>query len=441
MVDGDPGRRMEFGELREHWPVLVPCMLGLALASLQGFSLGVLIHPIEQEFGWSRAEITLGPFIIACMALLGGPLAGALIDRGGPRRVALAGVALYCGALAFLGAVTSSLLTWWAGWVLLGFAAPLVLATVWMTAINSVFSRNRGMAIALALCGTGVGAAVAPPLTNLLLVSHGWRGAYIGLAVISALLVVPAVLFLFHSPADRRGGAVARKSEAAVLAGFSAREGFTSPTFIKLTLAVLLFGMTSIALTANAVPVMISKGVNASAAAGLAALIGIGSITGRLIGGFLLDRFDAKFIAGGSVFAPILSSLLLLLLPDRGMTMAAACFLLGIAAGTEVDACSYLAARHFGMRSFGALFGTMNGVVLFGGGIAPLVANHVYDVTHSYDALLIGMIPTCLVSAGLFLSLGRYPHFGDVAAQSPCPDASEPAPAVAFGGNEAGGTV
>ena len=86
-----------------------------------------------------------------------------------------------------------------------------------------------------------------------------------------------------------------------------------------------------------------------------------------------------------------------------------ACLVLGLSIGTEVDACAYLAARHFGMRSFGTLFGAINGLLLFGTGFSPLASNYVYDVTKSYNPVLWSLIPLCVTAALLFLALGRYP--------------------------------
>ena len=397
-------------EWRQHWSVLVPCLAGILLASVHAYSLGVMIGPLEQEFGWSRAEITTGPFIISFIALLSGPLVGVAIDRVGPRRIALFGVFVFCVALAFLSTATSNILSWWARWAALGVAVSFILPTVWTTAINSLFSVNRGKALAFALVGTGLGAALVPSLTNFLIEWRGWRQAYIGLAVIFVLVVAPLVFFLFRGATDRVSSSVGR-SAGAMLPGLSAREGFRSPSFYKLTLAVMVFGVTSIALTTNAVPVLITQGFDGAAAAGLAGLIGIGSIIGRLGGGFLLDYFDAKRVAAVSAVFPIVTVALLLALPGSAWPAAIACLALGLSVGTEVDACAYLAARHFGMRSFGALFGTINGLLVFTTGMAPVIANYVYDVTRSYDLVLYALVPICLVAASLFLLLGRYPAF------------------------------
>ena len=423
------GAKPGFGELRRNWRVLPPCMIGITLCSVHGYSLGVMIPVLEREFGWPRAEISMGMMIISMIALVGAPLVGIAIDRFGPRHIALAGILVFSFGLANLSNATD-LQSWWLLWVLLAVGNMLILPTVWTKAINACFDRNRGIALAIALCGTGIAAAFVPTLTNGLVEHYGWRGAYIGLGGIGAAVTFPLAWLLFRTPGDggRRGSASRDPAEPAPqVQGISAREGFVQPGFLKLAGATLLFSITICALTTNLVPVLISRDLTPAAAAGIAGLLGLGSITGRIVGGFLLDRFDAAKVAAISVVMPVMTVALLLAFPGAGMA-AAACLILGLAVGTEVDCCAYLAARHFGLRSFGTLFGAMNGLMLFGNGIAPVLANHVYDVTKSYDIVLWIQIPACLGTALLFLLLGPYPDLA--AQQSPRPGA-QPDPAAA----------
>jgi MFS family permease len=400
---GGPG----VSELRQHWRVLPPCMIGITLCSVHGYSLGVMIPVLEREFGWARAEISMGMMIISMIALVGAPLVGVAIDRFGPRRIALGGIPLFCFALAMLSAA-NDVGTWWLLWILLGVGNMLILPTVWTKAINFYFDRNRGIALAIALCGTGIAATFVPSLTHSLVESYGWRGAYIGLGAIGMAVTFPLAWLLFRTP----GGAEARSPGAPQLlpdvTGVSARAGFAQPRFLKLAGATLLFSVTICALTTNLVPVLIARDLAPAAAAGIAGLLGLGSITGRIVGGFLLDRFDAAKVAAISVVMPVVTVLLLLAFPQVGVA-AVACLVLGLAVGTEVDCCAYLAARHFGLKSFGTLFGAMNGLMLFGAGIAPVLANYIYDVTKSYDIVLWAQIPACLGTAILFLLLGPYP--------------------------------
>lgn len=398
-------------EWRDNWRVLPPSLAGVMLCAVHGYSLGVMVAPLEHEFGWSRAAITSGPFIIALIALWAAPLSGYAIDRLGPRRIGLAGVALFCGALALLSQATASVVSWWLLWALLGFASMFILPTVWTAAIASRFSRHRGMALAIALCGTGITAAIVPMLTDWLVTRQGWRGAYLSLAAICFVVVFPLVLLLFRGRSDMQGAAPRTHR----LSRVELRAAIAEPRFLRLAAAVTVFSFALCALTVNAVPVLTGRGFGHAEAAQIAGLIGIGSVCGQLGGGYLLDRIDARKVAAGSVVAPILAALLLLASPDSTAAARVACLLVGLASGTEYDATAYLAARHFGMRNFGTLFGVISGLLLFTSGVAPLAANYAYDVTHSYDSVLWVQLPLGLVSALLFLALGAYPHFVDEA--------------------------
>jgi MFS family permease len=299
-------------EWRLNGAMLIPCLMGITLCSAPNHMLGVLVGPLERGFGWTRAEISSGPFIIALIGLVAGPFAGMLADRLGPRRIALFGVPFFCAALALVSLANASIWSWWGLWVLVGLGAVAIFPALWTSAIASLFVRNRGKALAIALCGTGVAAALMPPITNALVDSHGWRGAYVGMGLLLLVIALPLTFFLFRSVHDRRGVA-----EQADLPGVSAKAGFASWRFAKLAAAATMFNFTITGLTANQVPILIGAGLTPGRAAAVAGLMGIGAIIGRLAGGVLLDRFDAKKIAAISVLTPCVTAGLLLAFPAR----------------------------------------------------------------------------------------------------------------------------
>lgn len=392
-------------EWRAGWPVVAASLAGITLCSAHGYTLGVMIAPLEAAFGWSRAAITGGLLIISIVAIIAAPFAGRLADRFGPRRVALAGVPLFCLAFGLLATANGNIWGWWGLWLFLGLGNMLILPTIWTSAINSRFDANRGKALAFALCGTGLAAFILPPVTTRLIAAYGWQHAYVVLACAGLLIVLPLTWLWFHSAASQPAqSAIAGAPGRGVL-----RAEMLSPRFLKLLGASTVFSVAICALTTNATPVLRGMGHSAIAAADTAALMGFGSVVGRIGGGFLLDRFDARKVAAISVAAPVVTALLLLWGGEDRLIASAACLFLGLAIGAEVDACAYLAARHFGLANFGALFGTINGLMLFGNGLAPFAANYVFDVTGSYDSVLWAQIPACLLAAALFLALGRYP--------------------------------
>ncbi len=412
-------------EWRANWRIILPATAGIMLCSAHGHALGVMVRPLEQEFGWQRAEISAGFLIIAAVAVLVSPLVGLAVDRFGARRIGLGGIVFYCIALALLSTAGPDVTSWWLRWGLLALANMTILPVVWLAVINGYFVKSRGMAMAVCLSGTGIGAALFPILTNTLVDSYGWRGAYIGLAAASAAVCFPLVLLLFHPAPESDAGSPHGEGHHAHHRG-TARQQMRTLRFAKLAAASIVFALASCALTNNFVPVLLGEGLTPGSAAATAGLVGIGSITGRLLGGYLLDRFDANKVAGFSVLVPVIPLLILLGTDKAPLWAGIACLVMGLSVGTELDANAYLVARHFGTRNFGALFGTINGFLLLGNGIAPIVANHVYDVTRSYDLVLIVLLPLCAVAAVLFFTLGRYPDLADDAA-----------PADGFGGLDA----
>jgi MFS family permease len=404
-----------------NWPMLVPCVIGVMLCSVHNYSLGVMVGPLERQFGWTRAEISSGPFIIAMIALLGGPMAGVFVDRIGPRRIALFGVPFFCASLALISTSNGSIWTWWGLWTIVGISAMMVIPSMWTTAISSLYFQNRGKALAIALTGTGIGAALMPMTAEFLVEGHGWRGAYIGLAILLFVIAFPLTLFLFRSALDnRQAAAVAQQTDAApaILTGYTAREGFASLRFYKLAIAITLFSVAICGFTANMVPILIANGLTPAKAAGIAGLMGIGSIIGRLAGGVLIDRYDAKKVAAASVLSPCFTAALLIAFPGSIPAAMAASLVLGLAIGTELSSCAYLSARHFGLRSLGTLFGAINGLMLFANGLGPMLANLVFDLTRSYHLFLLAATPAFLLTAVLFLLMGRYPDFDTIAEPS-----------------------
>ncbi|GGC13192.1 MFS transporter [Novosphingobium endophyticum] len=337
------------------------------------------------------------------------------MDRFGPRRIGLIGVPLYCGAVALLSLTTSDILTWWALWIVVALTNMLVMPMVWTTAINGYFDRNRGKALAIALTGTGIAAAVIPKLTYTLVELLGWRMAFAGVSAIVLVIVYPLVIFMFYGPRDTAMAPALDPGATSTpeLKGMPVQEAFRSARFLKLAGGAVIFAVAAAALTFNAVPLVIAQGLSAATAASVAGLVGIGSIIGRLGGGYLLDRFNAGRVAGFGVLIPLIVIAILLAFKGSVPAAAAACFVLGLSVGLEVDGCAYLAARHFGIKSFGTMFGAINGLILFGSGIAPIIANAIFDVTHSYDLFLWLSIPAFLVASVLWLSLGQYPKFAE----------------------------
>lgn len=404
-------------EWARNWPVVLASSTGVALCTVHIYSMGVLMAPLEAEFGWSRAQISSGHSIGAILAMIGAAPMGLLIDRIGPRRIALWSALLFCASVAMLSLAGPSIWSWLALWTVLGIAINGITPTTWTTAISGLFVRARGLALSVTLCGTGIGASLTPLVTNYLNANYGWRIAYLGLAGFWAAIVLPLLFFFFTSVKDRRRTDVSTSQSPlpAVLTGLTAREGFRSPRFYKLAIAAPTISLVAVSFVVNLVPILASLGLSRSNAVEITSIVGVASIIGRLSGGYLLDRINGNIVAAVSVLLPIISCLLLLWMPGVvGAAMVAAA-VLGLSLGVELDAVAYLATRHLGLRSFGVLFGAIGGVLSLSTGFGPLLVSYIFDVTRSYEPALWAYIPLCGLASILFLSLGNYPDYSSQA--------------------------
>src|ERR1043166_8334649 len=117
-------------EWRRHGSLLPACLLGMSLVALHSYSLGVMMGPLEKEFGWSRSQISSGPLVTSVLTLLLAPFGGRAVDRFGPRIIALVGVPIFAVALALIGTATPNILSWLALYALLSIALLFIYPTV-----------------------------------------------------------------------------------------------------------------------------------------------------------------------------------------------------------------------------------------------------------------------------------------------------------------------
>jgi MFS family permease len=397
------------GEWRSNWTLVAAATAGMMLSALATGSIGIFMAPLEQEFGWSRAQISSGPALVSFVAMMLATMVGFSADKLGPRRIGIAAAILMCGALAAMGTVSAALWHWWALWAVVGIAAS-AMPTVWLAPIMASFSDGRGLALAIVLSGTGVTNALVPIVANYFVVNHGWREGYIAIATLWALFTLPLVLLFFRGlrPAGRRD-----LQTSGTLPGLTARQGFRSRLFYMIALAAFLSTVAGVALILNLFPVLVSTGISRGDAAWIAGLMGVATITGRLFGGWLMDRLNAGFIAG---FAALLGAALpasLLLWPGSVAAAVAGVAIYGLVGGAKIPAIAYLTGRHLGQRAFGTLYGTISASIALSVALGPLTANIIYDATKSYELVMWAVVPALAIAAVLYMTLGPYPDFGE----------------------------
>ena len=407
-------------EWRRNWPLVATTTAGMSLAALPTFSLGVMIAPIEQEFGWSRSEITSGPALVSMMGILLATLAGVAIDRLGARLVGIMVVIISSSGIALISTMQNSLYQWWATWALIGVAATAT-STVWVAPVSAIFSAGRGLAIAITVGGVAISNALAPPLAEYFIQNHGWRFGFLAMAAIWFSATIPLVLAFMPRKARitaGEAGSGGADSAPIALTGLTPREGFRTPALYMLFFASLFGSFAGVALIFNLVPMLFDNGISRADAVLIAGSMGISSIIGRLGGGWLMDNFNVRIIAIWAALLSLIFPSALLAMPGSVGAAYAAVILYGFTGGAKGNAIIYLTSTYLGGRSFGTFYGTISTTTAIASGIAPLAASYIYDVTGSYSIMIVAVIPSFLIAAGLLFMLGPYPDFGQREARA-----------------------
>ncbi|MFT6155596.1 MAG: MFS family permease [Neolewinella sp.] len=375
-------------EWRKAWFVPLTAALGYATATMYVYSIGPFIEPIQAEFGWSRAQVSSGITIAASLSAIFCIPMGILVDKIGPRWMGLVGVTLMCAAVAMLSTATGSGSNWIFLWCLLAFATLWVQATVWTSAVNGRFVKSRGLALAITLSGASLAATVFPLTASWLIENFGWRTAYLYLSGGWAILALPALFLGFKGIQDQSKSDTATIAKPKDLPGLSIKEGLRTPALYKLIMAGGFFAFTAIGIVTHFVPILTDSGASTMQAAGVASLIGIFSIIGRLGTGFLLDRYPAHIVGAIAFIIPIIACSLLLTNGSLPAFQILAAAIFGLTLGSEVDVIAYIAAKYFGLKNFGALYGAAVMALSMGTALGPLAAGAVFDHYGSYAPFL-----------------------------------------------------
>lgn len=408
-----------------NWPLALASMAGMSLVSVPLYSIGMFMQPMTQDLGWSRTEVSMGLTIYSALAVPLSPLVGALIDRWGPRRLAMPGVIAAGAAYALFGTTSASVVHWCALWVLYTLTNLAIKTTVWTAAVSSAFVHARGLAIAVTISGAAVAQIAAPLVAAGAIDWVGWRSAFVVIGMGWSAIVFALVLTGFRARRDKAAGAAPVMAVAA-LDGLSLHQAVRDATIWRIGLSTLISATLVTALIVHLPSSLGQYGFSRGEAAQLTSLAGAVALGGKFLCGWILDRSGKRWIGWACQFAVAVGCACLLGARDLPWLATGGVLFLGFAMGSSLQITIYYTTRYAGLRNYGKIFGAMSSALAFSSGVGPLLGALSYDLLGSYQPLLIACVPASLASAALLFGLKPYPVWGPAPADA----APEPAPAL-----------
>jgi MFS family permease len=422
---GDPPRR----PVHYAWVIAAVTLAGLVAAAAFRSSTGVLLEPVEQEFGWSRTTTSGAVSLNLVIYGLTAPFAAALMERFGIRRI----VTLSLVAVGLASAATTFMTSPWQLWVLWGLVIGIgtgSMALVFGAIVaNRWFVAHRGLVMGIFSAANATGQLVFLPAIAWAATQHGWRVAAL---VVAGLALVVAVLVgtLFADRPATRGvlplGATQESERAAEAAALLAASRPTlSParsaiavltkvsrtwTFWALLLTFWVCGWSTNGLIqTHFIPAAHDHGMGTQTAAGLLALVGIFDIAGTVASGWLTDKVDSRVLLAIYYGGRGLSLLAIdaVLAPDVQPALWVFVVFYGLDWVATVPPTVALCRQHFGLADSGIVFGWVFASHMVGAGVGASIAGWIRASSGSYSSAWLFAAGLCFASVVIALSIPR----------------------------------
>jgi sugar phosphate permease len=393
------------------WIVLAITFVVLLVCAAIRATPGVLIVPLESEFGWSRATISVAISINLLLYGLMGPFAAGLMNRYGPRRImAVSTFMIGLGTLATIAMRQPwQLIALWG--VVVGVGSGMSAVVMGATVVQRWFYRHRGLALGLLTASSATGQLIFLPLLAKLVVSESWRSAVIVISAI-ALLTAPIAFWIMRDRPLEKGlkpyGIPADEPVPAPVGGNPIHAALSALNMATRTrefwiLAGSFFvcgASTNGLVGTHLIPACMDHGIPEVQAAGLLAVMGIFDLVGTTGSGWLSDRFDNRLLL---MTYYGLRGLALLYLPfgfeahGHGLSLFAVFY--GLDWIATVPPTVALTRQAFGAERAGLVFGWVLAAHQVGAALAASIAGLIRSNEGSYDHAFLFAGILCMISA------------------------------------------
>ncbi|PWK14845.1 MFS transporter [Tumebacillus permanentifrigoris] len=405
------------------WIVVGVTFLTLLVAAGIRSTPGVLILPLEQEFGWELTDISLALSVNILFYGLAGPFMAAVIDRLGMRKTMVLSLTLLAAGTALTTLMTQTwhLLLLWG--VLVGLGTGTMSNVLGAMVANRWFVQHRGMVVGILTASAATGQLLFLPLLAQIAMSAGWRQTAFTTSI-AALVLIPLVWFLLRDRPRDVGlaplGASEEEAAAALAPPVATGNLFLEPLKV-LRVAVrskpfwLLAGTfffcgfsTNGLIGTHLIPACVEHGIPEVTAAGMLALMGLFDLVGTTASGWLSDRFDNRWLLFWYYGLRGLSLLFLPYALDSGyVPMLAFTIFYGLDWIATVPPTVRLTADLFGKEKVGMVYGWIACAHQLGAATAAYEAGLLHSLFESYAVPFLLSGGVCILAAAMALRIKR----------------------------------
>jgi predicted MFS family arabinose efflux permease len=398
------------------WIVAGVTFMTLICAAAFRSTPAVLMVPLQHEFGWDRATISIAVSINLVLFGLSGPFAAALMQRFGIKQVVGVALLLVAGGAALTTVMNAPWQLYLLWGVVIGLATGSMASVLAATVANRWFVKGRGLVMGLLSASTATGQIAFLPLLAFLTTSQGWRSASVAVAVVGLVLLPFVLLLMKNRPEDvglRAYGATEEQSQnrrsgnpiATSLRGL--RTGCRSGSFWRLAGSFFVCGASTNGLIGtHLIPAAMDHGMSEVTAASLLATVGFFDIFGTVFSGWLTDRLDSRRLL---CWYYSLRGLSLFLLPfalrSAGVSLVFFIVFYGLDWVATVPPTAALASEAFGPETGSVVYGWIFASHQLGAAVAAYGAGAIRTWTGDYLPAFIAAGLLCLLAAVLSISI------------------------------------
>jgi len=392
------------------WVIVFLGFLGVFMMGATTFwAIPVFIGPMEDDTGWTRSAIFGALTTRFIVGAFFGMLLGRFADRrGGPPKLLFFGLLIDATCLAGLRFVDTSL-QFIVLYGIIGGAGNTGMRLVQSTLVAKWFVLRRGTAIGFSSIGGGMSALIMVPITQVLIDELGWRDAWVVLAALLLLVLLPMVPLAVRAPEDLGllpdNGELPKPGERPRVSAATERNFTLHEATHTLRFWVLLVGIVfgSYSLQTNTIimkPYFEEIGYTAAVAASALSIYGLFSIGARFLWGYVSGRLSGRPALILQALATALAVALMLQVSSQAMLYVVAAFT-GLMLGGFPILGQLIWPEFFGRSHIGSITGLVQFITTLVGALGPLIAGIVSDQTGSYEAALYVLIVTWLACAAV----------------------------------------